>query len=71
MRTYIVGFIGAFAIALSVQTAAATPLPPSRTALQQLSTIVPAAHHCGKGQRWIPAGYAKHGKYRTGHCAPV
>ena len=29
-----------------------------------------ATHNCGKGQHWVPAGYAKHGKYRAGHCAP-
>jgi hypothetical protein len=29
-----------------------------------------ASHKCPKGQYWVPAGYAKHGKYRAGHCAP-
>jgi hypothetical protein len=33
--------------------------------------VVPVAHHCGKGRHWIPAGYAKGGKYRAGHCAPA
>jgi hypothetical protein len=72
MRAYVIGFIGAVGLALGLQTAAATPSVPIRTAAAPLSRIVPAAtHHCGKGQRWVPAGYAKHGKYRAGHCAPA
>jgi len=35
-----------------------------------VSRAVPAASpKCDKGQYWLPSGYAKHGKYRAGHCA--
>ncbi len=71
MRAYIIGFVGAFSLAWGLQTAAAAPSLPTRIAVEPFSSIVPAAHHCGKGQRWVAAGYAKHGKYRAGHCAPA
>jgi len=25
---------------------------------------------CGPGSHWVPPGYAKHAKWRPGHCAP-
>ena len=25
---------------------------------------------CPAGSHWVAAGYAKHAKYRAGHCAP-
>jgi hypothetical protein len=71
MRAYVIGFISACSLAFVCQTARAIPSVPTSVAVEPLAKIVPAAHHCGKGQRWVPAGYAKHGKYRTGHCAPT
>lgn len=72
MRAYLIGFIGVFGLALGFQSAAAAPSLPTRIAVAPISGIVlVASHNCGKGQRWVPAGYAKHGKYRAGHCAPA
>ena len=71
MRAYMFGLVGAFAIAAALQTASAAPSAPSGAALASAPTVVPVAHHCGQGYRWVPAGYAKHGKYRAAHCAPV
>ena len=28
------------------------------------------AQPCPAGSHWVAAGYAKHAKYRAGHCAP-
>lgn len=71
MRAYVLSFIGAFWLAASIQAAAIPPVPGS-TMIAVASTSIPAASHkCGNGQRWVPAGYAKHGKYRAGHCAPA
>jgi hypothetical protein len=71
MRVYVLGFLGALGLAVSFQTAGATPLGLGSIVVAPVSKSVPAAtHNCGKGQRWVPAGYAKHGKYRAGHCAP-
>jgi hypothetical protein len=72
MRGYRFGLAGAFAIAIALQTASAAPSLPSGAALASSPTsVLVAHHHCGKGQRWVAAGYAKHGKYRPGHCAPA
>ena len=72
MRAYVFGLAAAFAIGIGLQTASASPSLPDGAALASSPTsVLVAHHHCGQGQRWIPAGYAKHGKYRPGHCAPT
>lgn len=72
MRAFMLGFTGALAIAVGLQTATAAPSPVRGAALASTPTVLPVAHHhCGQGQRWVPAGYAKKGKYRAGHCAPA
>ena len=72
MRASVLAFVGAVGIAVSLQAAAAVPSVPSSAAAKPIIKGVPvASHNCGKGQRWVPAGYAKHGKYRVGHCAPA
>jgi hypothetical protein len=71
MRGYVLGLVGALGLAVGFQTAGAMPLGTSSTMIAPIAKSMPAAtHNCGKGQRWVPAGYAKHGKYRAGHCAP-
>ena len=71
MRTFLGGFIVAVGLAAGLQTAPGAPLLPSGVTAGPLSRSVPAAtHRCGKGQYWVASGYAKHGKYRAGHCAP-
>jgi hypothetical protein len=70
MRTHLLGFIGALAFLVGLQTADGASVPNGST-LASPPTVLPVKHHCGKGQRWIPAGYAAKGKYRPGHCAPV
>lgn len=72
MRAHLLGLIIAFAIAAGIQTASAAPSLPSGATLAPASTsMLVAHHHCGKGRRWVPAGYATRGKYRPGHCAPA
>jgi hypothetical protein len=69
MRAFLLGFIIVFGLAAGA-TAGAAPLPPSGPEGPVARTVPAASHQCGKGQRWVPSGYAKHGKYRVGHCAP-
>jgi hypothetical protein len=72
MRAYVIGFISACGLAISVQTAETAPLSPAGRTVAPVTNNLPAAtHNCGKGQRWVPGGYARHGKYRAGHCAPA
>ncbi len=68
MRGFLLALLGLVAAAAMPPLAMATPSPPSEAAAA--SDIVPAASRCPQGQRWVPAGYAKHGKYRAGHCSP-
>lgn len=71
MRAYLFGVIGALAFSVGLQTADAAPSVPNSSTLASPPAVLLVKHHCGKGQRWIPAGYAAKGKYRPGHCAPV
>ena len=74
MRAYLLGCAVALGLAVSIQTASALPSLPNGAALAPTPTtptaMLAAHHHCGQGQRWVPAGYAEHGKYRAGHCSP-
>jgi len=70
MRAFLVASIAALGLAAGLQTAGGTPLLPGAADAGSVSRAVPAASpQCGKGQYWLPSGYAKHGKYRAGHCA--
>lgn len=71
MRSFALGLVAALALAGGLQDAGATPSPRNSDPAAHVSqNLVLAKHHCGKGQYWVPAGYAKHGKYRAAHCAP-
>jgi hypothetical protein len=71
MRTLFLGLLGAVSFALILPAAGATPSVAMGALSAPVARSIPvASHNCGKGQRWVPAGYAKHGKYRAGHCAP-
>lgn len=58
------------AAALSPVAGASTSAPSERAAAAPDTRIVLAANGCGHGWHWVPAGYAKRGKWRNGHCAP-
>jgi hypothetical protein len=71
MRAAALSLLAALGLTAGLSTADATisaPINAPEVTFTQTSPV--AAHNCGKGQRWVPAGYAKHGKYRAGHCAP-
>ena len=71
MRSFTLGLVATLALAAGLQHAGATPsLRNSDSAAHVSQSLVLVKHHCGKGQYWVPAGYAKHGKYRAAHCAP-
>ena len=71
MRTLLAACVLALALATGLQTTAASVSPPNGAAIGSPYSSMPvASHKCGPGQYWVPSGYAKHGKYRAGHCAP-
>jgi hypothetical protein len=71
MRAVALGLLGALSLAAGFSIADATTSTPITTPAATVAKGVPvASHKCPKGQYWVPAGYAKHGKYRAGHCAP-
>lgn len=67
LRSIAAAFAGA--VALSTAAAAAPPVA-SRPAVAPATNIVRVDARCGRGWHWVPPGYAKHGKWRNGHCAP-
>lgn len=71
MRGLMLGLALTLGLAAGLHGAGATPAPPSPASVAGAPRLVPVAHHCGKGKRWVPAGYAEHGKYRAGHCGPA
>ena len=48
--------------------ARAAPALPNRAEAASASNIVLVDHRCGPGARWVRQGYAKHAKWRPGHC---
>ena len=71
MRTSLLGCLVALGLAAGLQTAGGAPSLSSSVDAGSPSKSVPVAKHkCSKGQYWVAAGYAKHGKYRAAHCAP-
>ena len=70
MRAVVPAVLCALALATTITTASAAPVPPTANLSSPVSDSVPAAsHNCGKGYYWVPGGYGKHGRYRGGHCA--
>ena len=71
MRSFALGLVATLALAAGLHDAGAAPsLRNTDPATHVSQNLVLAKHHCGNGQYWVPAGYAKHGKYRAAHCAP-
>jgi hypothetical protein len=68
MRTFRLALLGAFCGVAAALPANAAHLP-HRTEIV-LQGIVNIAQGCGRGYHWVPAGYARRGKWRDGHCAP-
>jgi hypothetical protein len=63
--------IAIFVCVVAVTTAVASaPLLPSRALLAPTPDIVRVDARCGRSWHWVPPGYAKHGKWRDGHCSP-
>jgi hypothetical protein len=71
VRIAILAVVGVLGLPVGSQSTNGAPLAASGGLLASSSKAILAANpSCPKGQRWVPAGYAKHGKYRAGHCAP-
>jgi hypothetical protein len=65
------GCVFALGVTVGLQTPAAALSLPGSAVIGSVSQSVPVAKpKCGTGQHWVPAGYARHGKYRVAHCAP-
>jgi hypothetical protein len=70
MRVSLLGLFGALClIAILPATAEAAPLAPNQAIVAPAPKSVIIAQKCGKGYHWVPAGYAKKGKWRSAHCA--
>ena len=52
-------------------TAAAAPAAPNKAEAASAGNIVLVDRRCGPGARWVRSGYAKHAKWRPGHCRPL
>ncbi len=62
----VAGIAGAAPVGWAAPSVSPAPAPHAA------SGVMPAAEaaKCPAGQRWVPPGYAKHGKYRAGKCVP-
>ncbi len=71
MRSFALGLVAILVLAAGFHSAGAAPsLRNSDSAARVSQSLVLVKHHCGKGQRWVPAGYEKKGRYLAAHCAP-
>ena len=70
MRSSVLALFIITGLVPALPAAAGIPAGQGKAFAAPVSNIVPIAHKCPKGQYWVPAGYAKHGKYRAAHCAP-
>jgi hypothetical protein len=50
--------------------ASAAPILPHRHTAALVAALVLVDARCGQGWHYVPAGYARHGKWRDGHCSP-
>jgi hypothetical protein len=63
---YLVGGLAFMVLALSAGTATAQA---DRQAAMSVRQAI-SAYHCASGSYWQPDAYARHGKFRPGHCTP-
>ena len=70
MRALLSTVAVAVGVAAVYSAATAGPPFPSAAMLAPAAKIVRVGARCGRGWHWVPPGYAKHGKWRDGHCAP-
>ena len=62
MRGLFLGLLAAVSLVLGLPAAGATPLGLEPLSAPVARSVPAASHNCGKGQHWVPAGYAKHGQ---------
>jgi hypothetical protein len=70
----LIGSLAALAIPLPAGAATAQSAEAISAQWSQQSAITAprgksAGYVCPTGYYWVPAGYAKHGKFRLAHCA--
>ena len=70
MRILMLALLTTICFVAALPSAGGAPSAPRGAIVGSVSKIVLVAHKCAQGQRWVAAGYTKHGKYRSGHCAP-
>jgi hypothetical protein len=68
---YLTGALTVLAVPLSAAAQPMEPAQPGRQAPTGFHEVTPPEDACGPGWRWEDAGYAKHGKWRPAHCAPL
>jgi hypothetical protein len=70
MRAFLRSALSGIASALALSTAAiAAPEMPVHHAFAPSPDVVLVDARCGHGWRYVPQGYARHGKWRDAHCS--
>ena len=69
MRAFLWPILSGVVCAAALGAAAgATPAMPKGSAVQAADLVLVDAR-CGHGWHYVPAGYARHGKWRDAHCS--
>jgi hypothetical protein len=69
MRAVIVALAGVIGFVAVSPSAIAVPITPENSAIGSAQNLLPVVR-CPNGWHWVPAGYAKHAKWRPSHCTP-
>jgi hypothetical protein len=69
MRALLSSIICAALAAAPSTTAGAAPVASRADLAPQSAGAVLVDARCGHGWHYVPAGYAKHGKWRDAHCS--
>lgn len=69
MRINTLGLIGIAVAIASLLSTVAVSAAVEHPAASHASQAIAVTYARSTGQRWIAAGYVRHGKWRSGHCA--
>lgn len=70
MRKLALALLSAVLCAAALGAGAAPALPKDTAAASGRPAIVRIDARCGHGWHYVPAGYARRGKWRAAHCSP-
>jgi hypothetical protein len=71
LRSILSGIVGAVALGAAAGAAPAIPVSATGGSAGRVPSpdLVLADARCGHGWHYVPAGYARHGKWRDAHCS--